>query len=707
VKTRSYSLTAATPPNYLASPDVTYFYDGTGMPADVTATPAFSKGKLTAVQSAVSNTIYTEFDAVGHITKHRQVVDPGTTVEQSYLMEYSYNLAGGLISEKYPSGRIVATEYDSAGRTAGVKNTASGLYYAGGAPDSNNRLQYTAHGAVKDMRLGNGLWEHTLFNNRLQPDEIGLGTTKGSIDLLKLAYTYNSGTSTTDNNGNVQSQTITVPTITVPTIGTVTGYTATQSYTYDALNRLQSMTETGGLSQTFDYDRYGNRLITAGFVQDSAQAPHHLTASDPTISDWYDQNSNQLKTAKYDAGGNVVKDTAGTNPGNTFDYDGENHQVSYQGGNLLNGGATYSYDGDGRRVKKVTASGTTIFVYDAQGQMVAEYTTATQQGSGGTSYLTADSLGTPRVITDASGNVKARHDYFPFGEEVSAGVGGRTASQGYVVDSVRQKFTSAERDDESGLDFMQARYYSNTQGRFTSVDPLPSSGRLEIPQSLNRYTYALNNPLMYTDSTGLDWYIDKDRNVQWFKKGEQPSGFDPFTPKDNKYNISDTQSVILSPNGPDSNAQPGTDAFNGWSYGPHITDSSGASSTLQMAGVAVSVQPEGDGEIVAAGLLLYALYQWATHQPVPIANRPPIIISQPPPLTLPAPNPALTDPMQAKKSKSSGADRATDIPSWAAGEKPLPGESGREFAERVLEKYGRPTEPRGPGSEFNKLKIWG
>jgi RHS repeat-associated protein len=60
-----------------------------------------------------------------------------------------------------------------------------------------------------------------------------------------------------------------------------------------------------------------------------------------------------------------------------------------------------------------------------------------------------------------------------------------------------------------------------------------------------------------------------------------------------------------------------------------------------------------------------------------------------------------------KESKGSGKERATDIPSWAQGEKPLPGESGKDFAERLLDKkYGKGNYPKGPGSEFSKLKKY-
>ena len=75
----------------------------------------------------------------------------------------------------------------------------------------------------------------------------------------------------------------------------------------------------------------------------------------------------------------------------------------------------------------------------------------------------------PRVIFDktaALANVK-RHDYLPFGEELSTGQGMRTPTLGYgASDGIRQKFTSQERDNETGLDYMHARYFASAQGRF-------------------------------------------------------------------------------------------------------------------------------------------------------------------------------------------------------------------------------------------------
>ncbi|HEY2974614.1 MAG TPA: DUF4214 domain-containing protein, partial [Pyrinomonadaceae bacterium] len=120
-------------------------------------------------------------------------------------------------------------------------------------------------------------------------------------------------------------------------------------------------------------------------------------------------------------------------------------------------------------------------------------------------WLVSDHIGTPRMIVDKSGTLASvkRHDYLPFGEELSAGMSGRTTTQGYTGDSVRQHFTGYEADGETGLNFAQARYQSNLQGRFTSVDPLGASAIVADPQSFNRYSYVNNNPTNVTDPSGM------------------------------------------------------------------------------------------------------------------------------------------------------------------------------------------------------------
>jgi RHS repeat-associated protein len=206
---------------------------------------------------------------------------------------------------------------------------------------------------------------------------------------------------------------------------------------------------------------------------------------------------------EYDKSGNIIKDSSNGQVRN-FIFNGDNKQVHVKNAANENIG-TYYYDGNGSRVKKVTQSETTIFAYDGGGKLVAEY--STQQNSNPTiSYTATDTLGSPRVITDKNGNVISRRDFMPFGEELNANTATNrleTAKYNYGEDNVRKRFTGYEKDQETGLDFAEARYYNNKHGRFTAVDPLLASGKAPIPQSFNRYTYCLNNPIILTDSSGL------------------------------------------------------------------------------------------------------------------------------------------------------------------------------------------------------------
>src|SRR5262249_3857655 len=115
-----------------------------------------------------------------------------------------------------------------------------------------------------------------------------------------------------------------------------------------------------------------------------------------------------------------------------------------------------------------------------------------------------DHLGSPRLITDASGHKLAADFYLPFGGEAPG------QERHYAGFDERARFTGHERDGAGNparptLDYMHARYYTPDGGRFLSVDPVLNLNRaLREPQNWNRYSYVMNNPLNYTDPTGKD-----------------------------------------------------------------------------------------------------------------------------------------------------------------------------------------------------------
>ena len=464
------------------TPTVTYTY-GTTAPAI---------GRLTKVESSISTTEYTEFDILGRIKAHKQ-----TTDGQHYTTGYVYNLSGALIEQTYPSGRKVKNTLDGNGDLAQVHSQKSSTDIW--RPYASNFV-YTAAGAVSSMKLGNGRFENTAFNSRLQPTQIGLGSSATDQGLLKLNYDYG----TTNNNGNILSQTITVP-----TVGQTPGFIAVQNYTYDSLNRLKSATEnvdgnpTPSWQQTFTFDRYGNRSFneasTTTLPKECTESgnPVVCEAIRPIVNPSANAANNRLSSTgwQYDTSGNTIVDAEGRQ----FTYDAENKQVKVKDSQNQTIGE-YFYNGDGLRIKKVVPSTgeTTIFAYDASNRLVAEYSTLVEPpATAKTSYLTTDHLGSPRIITDQFGQTASRRDFMPFGEEI--------ARLNYGADSVRQKFASKERDDETGLDDFLARQYSSSLGRFTSPDPLIISFvKIQSPQTWNLYAYVGNNPFSYMDPTGME-----------------------------------------------------------------------------------------------------------------------------------------------------------------------------------------------------------
>ncbi len=108
--------------------------------------------------------------------------------------------------------------------------------------------------------------------------------------------------------------------------------------------------------------------------------------------------------------------------------------------------------------------------------------------SGVTDYWHYDHL-SPRLRTDASGNVADQRGTFPFGESW------------YSPGQSPYMFTTYYRDYESGNDYAQARSYISRLARFSSPDPVPGSA--SDPQSLNAYSYVESDPANLADPLGL------------------------------------------------------------------------------------------------------------------------------------------------------------------------------------------------------------
>jgi RHS repeat-associated protein len=112
--------------------------------------------------------------------------------------------------------------------------------------------------------------------------------------------------------------------------------------------------------------------------------------------------------------------------------------------------------------------------------------------AGTVTYIYTDNQGTPLAEADAQGNVTATFDYRPYGAQA---LGTPPKGPGY---------TGHVNDPDTGLVYMQARYYDPQIGRFLSVDPVTPND--SDGNNFNRYRYASGNPYKFTDPDGRQEY---------------------------------------------------------------------------------------------------------------------------------------------------------------------------------------------------------
>lgn len=260
----------------------------------------------------------------------------------------------------------------------------------------------------------------------------------------------------------------------------------TQTYTYDSTNRLataQTQATSGsncwGLS--YGYDQYSNRLTAT--VNKCSAPSLNLTVNT--------QNRITNSGFTYDAAGNMTAD--GTL---TYDWDGESRLASAAG-------VTYTYDGDGTRVKKSNGAlywssieGNLLEQTNSTGGSPADYIyfngrRVARREVLSAYYLAHDLLGSLRAISTGSGTILRTLDYYPWG--------GAFLNSGTTDDPHR--FAQLYFDSESGLYHTMNRKYSDSLGRWLSPDADP--GSISNPQSLNLYTYVIDNPTNLTDPRGL------------------------------------------------------------------------------------------------------------------------------------------------------------------------------------------------------------
>jgi RHS repeat-associated protein len=475
----------ATPVGRPASEVITYTYDTSGL-------GSYKIGRLMRVVDGSGTTSF-QYDHRGNMLVKRQTVGTSTAAN----LTYAYDRADRVTQITYPSGRIVGYVRDSKGRITTVRTKA--LSSVTTWTNLATAMQYEPFAALKQATLGNTLSMTVNWGNDGRLASRRLYKTSGGTNLSLLSYAY-------DNDDNIT--------------GITDGLTPANNvaYAYDVRGRLSQVslaaTSTAPFKRSdYGHDANGNRTSIerrvdtgdAGATETdsyslSAGTNRLATISTPAVT----------RNLTYDARGNLAMETRGTGVTATTAYDGHGRLTGY----ARTGDPTFAhgYNGLGDRTLTATTpwgggtADTRRFVTAPDGRAMGEYgASATdvraefiwlspQVGGTGTfggddglggympiavatiggtlSWVHGDHLGTPVLMTDATGTAIAQ----PAGYTTPAFPG--------------QSKTLPD------LYYNRYRDYDPTTGRYIQADPIGLTG------GASPYSYAMGNPLRYTDPTG-------------------------------------------------------------------------------------------------------------------------------------------------------------------------------------------------------------
>ncbi|UCG04932.1 MAG: RHS repeat protein [Desulfobacterales bacterium] len=570
------------------------------------------------VQKTDANGIATRYvyDALNRLT-HIHFADASQDIEYSY--DEGANGIGRRTGMTDPSG-TTSFGYDERGRLVEKKSFISGYEYVlgrGYSPGSRlNTITYpsghvidlTSRHAdtkkIKDISVDFTHYSLTLISN------LGYNPFGGAreMDTGSGASIYNEQSECAclekSNPGASMEQTYTYN-----NKGNLTGIRGTrvswydQGFVYDNLDRLKRAVGKYGKIR-YTYDRVGNRLTRkiGGLAETYNYYPgtHRLESiiGSETVNYAYDKNGNPT------AIGNRA-----------YEYNHNNRLVRVKQGDSTI--ADYTYNGLGQRVIKKTGDKQTIFLYDFDGNIIAEsqpdatfiaeyiYMGSTRlakvdfkANDTPVYYYANNYLGTPVLMTDERGAVVWEADYMPFGEaEINP--------NSKVVNNFR--FAGQYYDDETGLHYNWNRYYDPKIGRYLTPDPIG------LPGGINLYSYVLNNPINALDTEGLFMgsALSRGFGILFGRTAQEAAVAGQISDSLISAAIGMTGESIL-PQGSNTYVQGGVLALQGW----------GAYSTISLASATAGAAPIGIplilsfGSGVEIGLLINKIPVYGTYETI-------------------------------------------------------------------------------------------
>jgi RHS repeat-associated protein len=527
-------------------------------------------GELTNQTDARNNSYDMFYDKLGRITEKKL----GTTTVAGYTYDTAPGKGVGKMASIIGNNSISYTfEYDNLGRMIKRNENIEGesfnhIYTF----DIGGRLEQTIYpsgfgieniyqnGYLKEVIRtddGTSIWKGEIFNVRNQPerylngnglytylgyDDFGFPTTLQTSGIQNLEYEFNTQTGNLNRREDVAK-------------------TLQEDFTYDNLmkNRLETWQVGSGTIYSAGYNPNGNIENKTGLGAYDYQGlqPHAVSEVDNTggIISPFEQNIDYTPFNKVES---IMESLDGLQ----YSYGPDNQRkkavVFYEH-------PQYTKYYSGNYEKKV---GTTTqefhYIFGGDG-LTAVY--ITEDGTGNMYYIHKDHLGSVNCITDENGNLVEEMSFDAWGRRRNpADWTYNNVPVNYLID---RGFTGHEHLDEFDLINMNGRVYDPILGRFLSPDNYIQAP--EYSQSLNRYSYCLNNPLVYTDPSGeffwnwlaamagnyviggMDRWINKDMsfNDAFFNKNYITAGADiTFSPSNLSFtNFQVTQHLIAKQTG--------------------------------------------------------------------------------------------------------------------------------------------------------------
>ena len=308
------------------------------------------------------------------------------------------------------------------------------------------------------------------------------------------------------------------------------------SYTYDDNGNIETIRKNGVLQETYHYDVL-NQLVRADSAAQNKSFVYAYDAGGNILSvKEYAYTTGALgtavKTVNYGYTDGTWKDLLTSYAGQTITYDGIGNPLSYRDGlsmtwrngrelaSLTKNGVTasYLYDESGLRTKK-TVGGVVTNYHVIDGRLYGEYTGShrllymfDEAGTrysflynGSTYYYVFNGQGDVIGITDGTGNMLARYTYDAWGKPLTITDGAGTDVSGnaaHIANVNPFRYRGYYYDKESGLYYLQSRYYDPVVGRFINADSSIHSSSLV---GMNVFAYCGNSPINYVDPTG-EWF---------------------------------------------------------------------------------------------------------------------------------------------------------------------------------------------------------